>query len=291
MRKLISLAEARVRFIRAHDPALAEKAASLKGVLEAKDVLLQEPPSEPDPVVRRAQGHARALANTKLLEAFDDAVRAYRIRLWGTLDRSKPATWLDELEQQIGKMEVLENTMTCDGRVWLDLRADEDEIDQEIARLAGTAPAQEVPDVSPPLPEGEAVPVGSAVESLAELATPEPEAQSETPPLPAAEPAVADPAQATPEPVTSAESPAASPEVNPGGRPTDRDRIQAEARRRLDVKENVPRNLAPFARQLRGWLEKQSNPERNSKGEVSSKDTIEEHVRDMFWDFWGKLKK
>jgi hypothetical protein len=128
MGKLIPLAEARVRSIRPLDPALAEKAASLKGVLEAKDVLLQEPPSEPDPVVRRAQGHARALANTKLLEAFDDAVRAYRIRLWGTLDRSKPAMWLDELEQQIGKLDIFESTLTCDGRVWLDLRCDEEDI-------------------------------------------------------------------------------------------------------------------------------------------------------------------
>jgi hypothetical protein len=176
MGKLITLAEARVRFIRAYDPALAEKAASLEGVLRAKDVLLQEPASRKGakytlPVsARRALGHARALANTKLLEAFDDAVRAYRIRLWGTLDRSKPATWLDELEQQIGKMEVLENTMTCDGRVWLDLRADEDEINQEIARRTGTVPAQEVPDASPPLPEGEAVPVVSAAVSPAPAA-------------------------------------------------------------------------------------------------------------------------
>jgi hypothetical protein len=33
------------------------------------------------------------------------------------------------------------------------------------------------------------------------------------------------------------------PEVSLGGRPTDRNRIVAEARRRLDKKENVPRKL------------------------------------------------
>ena len=92
---------------------------------------------------------------------------------------------------------------------------------------------------------------------------------------------------------TSAKLPGA---LNPGGRPTDRARIvgearrrlrEGEARRRLGEKENVPDRLAPFCRDLRTWLQAQPNPELNSKtNEVMSVDTIEGHVRDMFWEFW-----
>jgi hypothetical protein len=91
-----------------------------------------------------------------------------------------------------------------------------------------------------------------------------------------------------------AEPQAVLPEVNPGGRPTDRERVVEEARRRLSAKnanENVRRRLAPFCRGLRDWLNEQPNPELNSKtGEVMSVDTIEGHVRDMFWEFWEKAK-
>jgi hypothetical protein len=72
----------------------------------------------------------------------------------------------------------------------------------------------------------------------------------------------------------------------PGGRPTDRERIVEEARRRLSAKENVPDRLAPFCRDLRNWLKAQPNPKLNSKtNEVMSVDTIEGHVRDMFREF------
>jgi hypothetical protein len=84
--------------------------------------------------------------------------------------------------------------------------------------------------------------------------------------------------------------------VNRGGRPTDRDRIVAEARRRLsakDAKETVPAELASFARILREWLKRQPNPVlyRNRKTdalEVMSVGVIAEHVRKMFWEFWDK---
>jgi hypothetical protein len=89
-----------------------------------------------------------------------------------------------------------------------------------------------------------------------------------------------------------AEVPVVLPEVNPGGRPTDRDRIVEEARRRLsakNAKENVRPRLAPFCRDLRDWLKKQPDPELNSKtGEVMSVDTIEVHVRKIFWEFWER---
>jgi hypothetical protein len=87
----------------------------------------------------------------------------------------------------------------------------------------------------------------------------------------------------------AAESPVALPEPNRGGRPTDRERIVAEARRRLDAKENVPRKLVQFAGDLRKWLEKQPDPEL-SNGQVMAVDTIEGHVRAMFNEFWSGQK-
>src|SRR5262249_43301343 len=113
------------------------------------------------------------------------------------------------------------------------------------------------------------------------------ESPQEAPPPPAAQSdksAIFDSAS-----VTSEESPGA---LKRGGRPTDRERIMAEARRRLsaeDAKEIVPRQLAVFCEDLRKWLNRQLDPIRNSKtGEVMSVDTIEEHVRDMFWEFSGR---
>jgi hypothetical protein len=146
---------------------------------------------------------------------------------------------------------------------------------------------------TPPVPAVDApIPVATDAPVPAALANPGSEVQPEALP-PDKQPAVADPVQATPEPVLSAESSVAPPEPNRGGRPKD-PLIVEEARRRLsaeNAKAKVPRQLAPFARGIREWLVDQPNAVRDSKGEVSSTDTIEEHTRDMFWDFWGEHKK
>jgi hypothetical protein len=72
------------------------------------------------------------------------------------------------------------------------------------------------------------------------------------------------------------------PEVDEGGRPTNRDLIVKEAVRRL--KENVPPDRAPFVRQIQKWLKEQPDARRNSKGEVASgsEDTITDHIRGVF---------
>jgi len=143
MRKLISLVAARCMFIRVRDPGLADRATSLKAVRDLRDA--------------HVLGHALALANTEVLQAslnqLNEAVHTYRIRLRGTLDRSKPPMEIDELEQQIGVLDVWENTLTCDGRVYRDIRCYKDEVEQE---SAGTVPAQEVPPKAPP-PSGKDV--------------------------------------------------------------------------------------------------------------------------------------
>jgi hypothetical protein len=106
--------------------------------------------------------------------------------------------------------------------------------------------------------------------------------QSEAPPTDKQpdKPTVADPAEATPKPVADAPPLAVLPEVNRGGRPSDHDLLVGEAVRRL--KETVPRQLAPFARQIHEWLKTQPDASRDSKGEVARVDTIQDHIRDVF---------
>ena len=97
------------------------------------------------------------------------------------------------------------------------------------------------------------------------------------------------PSQSAPE----ARSETPLPEPNRVGRPKD-PLIVEEARRRLgaeNAKANGPRRLAPFAREIHGWLREQPTAVRNSKGEVSSVETIEDHVRGMFNEFWSESKK
>jgi hypothetical protein len=77
-----------------------------------------------------------------------------------------------------------------------------------------------------------------------------------------------------------AESLADVSEVNRGGRPSDRDLLVGEAVRRL--KENVPRQLAPFARQIHEWLRNQPDASKDSKGEVARVETVQDHIRDVF---------
>jgi hypothetical protein len=156
-----------------------------------------------------------------------------------------------------------------------------------------------------------------------------PEAQSETPPAAAQsdEPMAANPAQARPAAQPEAAPPVTQPNdstidiqvsalaqgapeahlenlpapdgqqrdepplpANLGGRPTDRDLIVDVAQRFLHGGVNIPRDLAPFAREVRSRLDKDSRARRRN-GKVASLDTIIEHVREMFWNFQGKRKK
>ena len=96
-----------------------------------------------------------------------------------------------------------------------------------------------------------------------------------------AEPA---PAAAEPGPVTSVESPRspiAEPEVNLGGRPTDRDLLLEEAAWRLRH-ESPPPTLRAFARQLHSWLEEHGEHRAKKTSEVMKVQTIEGHVRRLW---------
>jgi hypothetical protein len=164
MRKLTSLAEARRMFIRARDPELAALVTSVDATRNLKDpyIVGHVPAFRRVPYVL---GLDRALANTELLEAsleqLDDGVRACRIRLVGRPDPTKPLEAIDELEQQIGVLEIWGGTLSRGERVYHDVHCYEDEVEREIARLAGTAPAQEAPvtDPSPsPTLEADAAP-------------------------------------------------------------------------------------------------------------------------------------
>jgi hypothetical protein len=135
MRKLVSLAEARRMFIRARDPALAVWVTSVDAARDLKDAwVLGRAPGF------RRMGYDRALANTELLEAsleqLDDGIRARRIHLVGRPDPTKPLEAIDELEQQIGVLEIWGGTLTRGERpVYHDVHCYEDEVEQEIARI------------------------------------------------------------------------------------------------------------------------------------------------------------
>jgi hypothetical protein len=78
-----------------------------------------------------------------------------------------------------------------------------------------------------------------------------------------------------------AEAPA--PIKSEGGRPTDRDRVIAEARRRIKGREALPGTLTEFADLLNKWLDKQPGAIRAAKtGEVMAAATIEDHVRPIW---------
>jgi hypothetical protein len=72
-----------------------------------------------------------------------------------------------------------------------------------------------------------------------------------------------------------------------GGRPTDRDRVIAEAGRRIRERQALPGTLTEFADQLKKWLDKQPDARRGTKtGEVMAAATIEDHVRPI----WGAYR-
>jgi hypothetical protein len=75
-----------------------------------------------------------------------------------------------------------------------------------------------------------------------------------------------------------------------GGRPTDRDRVMAEAERRLRAGTSLPSTLKAFAEQLHTWLEEQPDAlrTRTRKGsEVMGADRIKKHVRPL----WAALHR
>jgi hypothetical protein len=68
-----------------------------------------------------------------------------------------------------------------------------------------------------------------------------------------------------------------------GGRPSDKDLIIAEAKRRMAANGPRPPTLIEFARELQQWLNTQPNAHRNSKtGKVMAVDTIEGHIRSLW---------
>src|SRR5262249_17340799 len=66
-----------------------------------------------------------------------------------------------------------------------------------------------------------------------------------------------------------------------GGRPTDGERVIAEARRRLERGDRFSSQTA-FARELRKWLDQQPDAVRDSQNEVMRIDTIKDHVHPVW---------
>jgi integrase len=68
-----------------------------------------------------------------------------------------------------------------------------------------------------------------------------------------------------------------------GGRPTEKDRIIREAKRRMAANGPRPPTLTAFARELRQWLDAQPDAHRTSKTKkVMAVDTIEGHIRSLW---------
>jgi hypothetical protein len=111
--------EALRELIKAHDPALAEQVKSLDDIRRLQDLGLA-----------KAKDRGKVLARANILkscwEQLYNDVRANRIRLRGTLDPSKPPIDIDEAEQEIGKLDIWNATLTCaPERVYKDVRCKE----------------------------------------------------------------------------------------------------------------------------------------------------------------------
>jgi hypothetical protein len=88
---------------------------------------------------------------------------------------------------------------------------------------------------------------------------------------------------ATLKPADSEPVEAPAPVKSEGGRPTDRDRVIAEATRRIRERKALPGTLTEFADQLNKWLDWQPDARRAAKtGEVMAAATIEGHVRPIW---------
>jgi hypothetical protein len=101
------------------------------------------------------------------------------------------------------------------------------------------------------------------------------------------------PAAGGPEPSQSPQAPqqppvtqpdeSEGPPINLGGRPTDRDLVVEEAAWRLrQPGRTEAKKLAPFARELRKWLEIHGEHRAKVTGEVMKAETIEDHVRSLW---------
>ena len=77
-----------------------------------------------------------------------------------------------------------------------------------------------------------------------------------------------------------AEAPAPAMPSSKGGRPSDEDRVIAEAKKRLESK-TYP-SKAALARELREWLEKLPDATRDSRGNVMAASTIQRHIAPLF---------
>jgi hypothetical protein len=101
MSDIITPAEALRMFIRAHDPALADKAQSLEAVRVMQDI--------------KAPGHV--VGSSRILsaawEALYDAVKTGRIRLRGVFRSGDLPLDIEDLEQAIGKLDIWERTLDC----------------------------------------------------------------------------------------------------------------------------------------------------------------------------------
>jgi hypothetical protein len=68
-----------------------------------------------------------------------------------------------------------------------------------------------------------------------------------------------------------------------GGRPTDRERIIDEARRRINAKEPLPSTKTAWAKELEAWLDKQPGARRGNKTrKVMTAETIEGHIQPLW---------
>jgi hypothetical protein len=144
------------------------------------------------------------------------------------------------------------------------------------ADLGGRPSADTQPQPSAPTPD---VLVPAESEPEVEPGAPPPDAQPDEVPM-----------QATPEPGGSAESPADSPKVNRGGRPTDREMLREEADWRLRHNESRARSTRAFARELHPWLEVHGIHRSKKTNKVMTVDRIEDHVRDIFNAFRNRSK-
>jgi hypothetical protein len=74
-----------------------------------------------------------------------------------------------------------------------------------------------------------------------------------------------------------------------GGRPSDKERVAAEAERRLAAGESIPLTLAAFTRDLHFWLDKQPWAHRRPMNQkVLSTASIEDHIRRLWRKYRGE---
>jgi hypothetical protein len=74
-----------------------------------------------------------------------------------------------------------------------------------------------------------------------------------------------------------------------GGRPTDRDRVQNEARERLRPGQPAPNSIAALSREIWKWLDQQPDARRSPRDDsVTRIRTITKHVSPIWREFHKK---